>query len=83
MGDAMWVLRLLPALAVAWSVFLTGLMARRLGAGAFGQGLAALAAGLCEEADESGEAERRAAQNPAGIPAPAPERQRFTESDLD
>ncbi len=44
LGDAIWALHLLPALAVAGSVFLTGLMARRLGAGAFGQGLAALAA---------------------------------------
>ncbi len=43
-GDALWALHLLPALAVAGAVFLTGLMARRLGAGAFGQGLAALAA---------------------------------------
>ena len=44
LGDALWALHLLPALAVAGSVVLTGLMARRLGAGAFGQGLAALAA---------------------------------------
>jgi hypothetical protein len=44
LGDALWALHLLPALAVAGSVLLTGLMARRLGAGAFGQGLAALAA---------------------------------------
>ncbi len=38
--DAIWALHLLPALAVAGSVFLTGLMARRLGAGTFGQALA-------------------------------------------
>lgn len=44
LGDAIWALHLLPALAVAGSVVLTGLMARRLGAGAFGQALAALAA---------------------------------------
>jgi hypothetical protein len=44
LGDALWALVLLPALAVAASVVLTGLMARRLGAGAFGQALAALAA---------------------------------------
>ncbi len=43
LGDALWALLLLPALAVAGSVVLTGLMARRLGAGPFGQGLAALA----------------------------------------
>jgi hypothetical protein len=43
-GDSIWALHLLPALAVAGAVVLTGLMARRLGAGAFGQGLAALAA---------------------------------------
>ncbi len=42
-GDAIWALHLLPALATAGSVVLTGLMARRLGAGTFGQGLAALA----------------------------------------
>ena len=40
LGDALWALRLLPALATAGAVFLTGLMARRLGAGAFGQALA-------------------------------------------
>ncbi len=43
LGDALWALHLLPALATAGSVFLTGLMARRLGAGTFGQSLAALA----------------------------------------
>jgi hypothetical protein len=42
-GDANWALHLLPALAVAGSVVLTGLMARRLGAGTFGQVLAGLA----------------------------------------
>ena len=44
LGDSILALHLLPALAVAGSVFLTGLMARRLGAGTFGQALAALAA---------------------------------------
>jgi len=44
LGDSIWALHLLPALAVAGSVVLTGLMARRLGAGTFGQALAALAA---------------------------------------
>jgi 4-amino-4-deoxy-L-arabinose transferase-like glycosyltransferase len=43
-GDNIWALHLLPPLAVAGAVFLTGLMARRLGAGTFGQALAALAA---------------------------------------
>jgi hypothetical protein len=43
LGDALWALHLLPALAVAGAVVLTGLMARRLGAGTFGQALAALA----------------------------------------
>ncbi len=43
LGDAIWALHLLPALAVGGAVVLTGLMARRLGAGTFGQGLAALA----------------------------------------
>jgi len=46
LGDALWTLCLLPALAVAASVFLTGIMARRLGAGTFGQALAALAAAV-------------------------------------
>lgn len=44
LGDAPWALHLLSALATAGSVVLTGLMARRLGAGTFGQALAALAA---------------------------------------
>ncbi|MEM7350835.1 MAG: glycosyltransferase family 39 protein [Acidobacteriota bacterium] len=43
LGDSVLAIRVLPALAFAASVFLTGLMARRLGAGLFGQGLAALA----------------------------------------
>ncbi|MEE8325863.1 MAG: glycosyltransferase family 39 protein [candidate division NC10 bacterium] len=43
-GDATWALRLLPALATATAVILTGLMARRLGGGTFAQALAALAA---------------------------------------
>lgn len=42
-GDSPAAIRLLPALAIAASVYLTGLMARRMGAGLFGQGLAALA----------------------------------------
>jgi hypothetical protein len=46
LGDALWALHLLPALATAGSVVLTGLMARRLGAGVFGQGLAALVAAV-------------------------------------
>ncbi len=44
LGDAVWAMRLPPILAVAGAIVLTGLMARRLGAGTFGQGLAALAA---------------------------------------
>jgi hypothetical protein len=43
-GDAVWAMRLGPILATAGVIVLTGLMARRLGAGTFGQGLAALAA---------------------------------------
>jgi 4-amino-4-deoxy-L-arabinose transferase-like glycosyltransferase len=43
LGDSVLAIRLLPALCGAASVYLTGLMARRLGAGLFGQGLAALA----------------------------------------
>ncbi len=35
-GDAVWAMRLPPILATAGAVVLTGLMARRLGAGAFG-----------------------------------------------
>ena len=46
LGDAIWALHLLPDLAVAGAVVLTGLMARRLGAGTFGQALAALAAAV-------------------------------------
>lgn len=42
-GDSIPALRLLPALAGAVTVFLTGLIARRLGAGVFGQSLAGLA----------------------------------------
>jgi hypothetical protein len=45
-GDSIWVLRLPPALATAAVVVITGLMARRLGAGSFGQGLAALSAAV-------------------------------------
>ena len=43
-GDAVWAMRLGPILATAGVIVLTGLTARRLGAGTFGQGLAALAA---------------------------------------
>ncbi len=43
LGDALWALRLLPALSGGCSVVLTGLMARRMGAGRFGQGIAATA----------------------------------------
>ncbi|MCP4656164.1 MAG: glycosyltransferase family 39 protein, partial [bacterium] len=43
-GDSLPALRLVPALAGAATVLLTGLIARRLGAGVFGQGLAAGAA---------------------------------------
>ena len=42
-GDSLVALRIVPALAGAATVFLTGLLARRLGAGALGQGLAAAA----------------------------------------
>ena len=45
-GDAVWAMRLGPILATAGVIVLTGLMARRLGAGTFGQGLAALAAAV-------------------------------------
>ena len=45
-GDAVWAMRLGPILATAGIIVLTGLMARRLGAGTFGQGLAALAAAV-------------------------------------
>jgi 4-amino-4-deoxy-L-arabinose transferase-like glycosyltransferase len=43
LGDSTVAIRLLPALAGAASVYLTGLMARRMGAGLFGQAIAALA----------------------------------------
>ncbi len=45
-GDALWALRLPPILATAGTIVLTGLMARRLGAGTFGQGLASRAAAV-------------------------------------
>ena len=45
-GDAVWAMRLGPILATAGVIVLTGLMARRLGAGTFGQGLATLAAAV-------------------------------------
>ncbi|MDH3523190.1 MAG: glycosyltransferase family 39 protein [Acidobacteriota bacterium] len=41
LGDSLWALRLVPALAGAATVVLTMLLARRLGAGVFGQCLAA------------------------------------------
>jgi len=44
LGDSLHAIRLLPALASATVVILTALMARRLGAGQFGQAFAALAA---------------------------------------
>ena len=43
-GDSIFAIRLLPAIAGAATVFLTGLMARELGGGRFAQGLASLAA---------------------------------------
>lgn len=43
-GESLGLLRFIPALAGAATVFVTGLIARRLGAGPFGQSLAALAA---------------------------------------
>ncbi|HSJ88626.1 MAG TPA: glycosyltransferase family 39 protein [Anaerolineales bacterium] len=43
LGESLLALHLLPALAGAILVFLTGRMAQQLGAGPFGQGLAALA----------------------------------------
>ena len=43
LGESLFALHLLPALSGAVLVFLTGWMARQLGAGPFGQGLAALA----------------------------------------
>jgi hypothetical protein len=42
-GDSIFALRLFPALAGAVTVFLTGLIARRLGGGKFAQALAAVA----------------------------------------
>jgi hypothetical protein len=42
-GDALWAIHLVPALATALIVLLTGLMARELGGGRFAQTLAALA----------------------------------------
>jgi hypothetical protein len=42
-GDSPWSIRLFPALAGAGVVFLTGMLARRLGGGRFAQALAALA----------------------------------------
>jgi hypothetical protein len=41
-GDSPWSIRLFPALAGAGTVFLAGLLARRLGGGRLAQGLAAL-----------------------------------------
>jgi len=41
-GDSPYSIRLFPALAGAGTVFLTGMLARRLGGGRFAQGLAAL-----------------------------------------
>jgi len=43
LGDSILAIRFLPALAGALTVFLTGLIARQIGAGKFGQFLAALA----------------------------------------
>jgi len=42
-GDSLFAIRLLPAIAGAATVFLTGLMARKLGGGRFAQDLASLA----------------------------------------
>lgn len=42
-GDSIFALRLLPAIAAAFTVFLTGLMVRRLGGGRFAQALGAIA----------------------------------------
>jgi 4-amino-4-deoxy-L-arabinose transferase-like glycosyltransferase len=42
-GDALWAIHLVPALATALIVFVTGLMARELGGGRFAQFLAAIA----------------------------------------
>jgi 4-amino-4-deoxy-L-arabinose transferase-like glycosyltransferase len=46
LGDSLPALRLVPALLGAATVVLTGAVARRLGAGAFGQALAAVATAL-------------------------------------
>src|SRR3712207_1103255 len=42
-GDALWAIHVVPALAAALIVLVTGLMARELGGGRFAQALAALA----------------------------------------
>jgi hypothetical protein len=42
-GDALWAIHIVPALATALIVFVTGLMARELGGGRFAQFLAAIA----------------------------------------
>jgi 4-amino-4-deoxy-L-arabinose transferase-like glycosyltransferase len=42
-GDALWAIHVVPALATALIVFVTGLMARELGGGRFAQALAAIA----------------------------------------
>lgn len=44
LGDSLPAIRLVPALAGAATILLTGLIARRLGAGRYGQAIAALAA---------------------------------------
>jgi hypothetical protein len=44
LGESLWAIRLLPALAGAATVLLTGLVARELGGRRFAQGIAALAA---------------------------------------
>jgi 4-amino-4-deoxy-L-arabinose transferase-like glycosyltransferase len=46
LGTSLPAIRILPALAVSAAVVLTGMMARELGAGRFGQGLAALGVAL-------------------------------------
>lgn len=49
-GDSLPALRLVPALAGAATVFVTGVLAHRLGAGAFGQAIAAgavMVGGFC------------------------------------
>jgi hypothetical protein len=47
LGDSLLALRWIPVLAGAATVFLAGLIARKLGAGRFGQALAALAVVFC------------------------------------